>query len=601
MNMTSLFSREVMTLVKTGTIYGINGPVIYLKGNTGFSMSEMVYVGKERLVGEVIALDKDRTTIQVYEETSGLRPGEMVEASGGAVSVTLAPGILDHIFDGIERPLEKISQLGGPFITRGAAVQSLDQDRKWETHLTVEEGQYLHGGDVFAEVPETRAITHKCMLPPDMEGTVLRKVSDGQYTITEPLLLLRTKDGRDVKIPMAQKWPIRKARPVSWRFAASVPLVTGQRIIDTMFPIAKGGTAAIPGGFGTGKTMAQHQIAKWSDADIIIYIGCGERGNEMTQVLEEFGELTDPRTGHPLMDRTALIANTSNMPVAAREASIYTGLTLAEYYRDMGYDVAIMADSTSRWAEALRELSGRLEEMPAEEGFPAYLASRLSAFYERAGMMHNLNGTNGSVSIIGAVSPQGGDFSEPVTQNTKRFVRCFWGLDKSLAYARHFPAIHWLSSYSEYLTDLAPWYQDHVSPKFIDYRNRLMALLNQESSLLEIVKLIGSDVLPDDQKLILEIARVIRLGFLQQNAFHKEDTCVSMEKQFLMMDTILYLYKQARALVTMGHPMSVLKSENIFDRVIAIKYDVPNDRLEMFAQYKRDIDTFYQRVLEKNA
>lgn len=588
-------------MVSAGKIYGINGPVIYLKGNTGFCMSEMVYVGKEHLVGEVIALDKDRTTIQVYEETSGLRPGEEVVSSGGPVSVTLAPGILNNIFDGIERPLEKISESGGAFITRGVSVDSLDKTKKWNTHMTVKEGEYLHGGDIFAEVPETRAIVHKCMIPPRFEGTVVSVVPDGDYTIEDTLLVLESNNGKRVDITMAQKWPIRTARPVSQRFSASVPLVTGQRIIDTMFPIAKGGTAAIPGGFGTGKTMTQHQIAKWSDADIIIYIGCGERGNEMTQVLEEFGELTDPRTGNPLMDRTTLIANTSNMPVAAREASIYTGLTLAEYYRDMGYDVAIMADSTSRWAEALRELSGRLEEMPAEEGFPAYLASRLSAFYERAGMMHNLNGTDGSVSIIGAVSPQGGDFSEPVTQNTKRFVRCFWGLDKSLAYSRHFPAIHWLSSYSEYLGDLAPWYQDNVSPKFVDYRNRLMALLNQESSLLEIVKLIGSDVLPDDQKLILEIARVIRLGFLQQNAFHKDDTCVSMEKQFLMMDTILYLYKQARVLVTMGHPMSVLKAENIFERVISIKYDVPNDRLEMFAQYHRDIDAFYQRVLEKNA
>ena len=596
-----MYSREVMELLKTGKIYGINGPVIYLKGNTGFGMSEMVYVGKDQLVGEVIALDKDRTTIQVYEETSGLRPGEEVTASGNAVSVTLAPGILNNIFDGIERPLEKISEKGGAFITRGVSVDSLDRQKKWDTHFTVKKGDYVNGGDIFAEVPETRAIVHKCMIPPDLHGTVVSVKEDGEYTIEEPLLILDTGTGGTVEIPMAQKWPIRTPRPVNQRFAASVPLVTGQRIIDTMFPIAKGGTAAIPGGFGTGKTMMQHQIAKWSDADIIIYIGCGERGNEMTQVLEEFGELTDPRTGNPLMDRTTLIANTSNMPVAAREASIYTGLTLAEYYRDMGYDVAIMADSTSRWAEALRELSGRLEEMPAEEGFPAYLASRLSAFYERAGMMQNLNGTKGSVSIIGAVSPQGGDFSEPVTQNTKRFVRCFWGLDKSLAYSRHFPAIHWLSSYSEYLQDLSHWYQDNVSPKFVDYRNRLMALLNQESSLLEIVKLIGSDVLPDDQKLILEIARVIRLGFLQQNAFHKDDTCVSMEKQFLMMDTILYLYKQARALVTMGHPMSVLKSENIFERVIAIKYDVPNDRLEMFAQYKRDIDTFYQNVLEKNA
>ena len=594
-------SWEVMGLLKTGKIYGINGPVIYLNGNTGFGMSEMVYVGKDQLVGEVIALEKDRTTVQVYEETSGLRPGEVVTATGNAVSVTLAPGILNNIFDGIERPLEKISETGGAFITKGVSVDSLDREKRWNTHFTVREGDYVNGGDIFAEVPETRAIVHKCMIPPHLHGKVVAVKPDGAYTIEESLITLDTGTGETVEIQMAQRWPIRTPRPVNQRFSASVPLVTGQRIIDTMFPIAKGGTAAIPGGFGTGKTMTQHQSAKWSDADIIIYIGCGERGNEMTQVLEEFGELTDPRTGNPLMDRTTLIANTSNMPVAAREASIYTGLTLAEYYRDMGYDVAIMADSTSRWAEALRELSGRLEEMPAEEGFPAYLASRLSAFYERAGMMQNLNGTKGSVSIIGAVSPQGGDFSEPVTQNTKRFVRCFWGLDKSLAYSRHFPAIHWLSSYSEYLQDLSHWYQDNVSPKFVDYRNRLMAILNQESSLLEIVKLIGSDVLPDDQKLILEIARVIRLGFLQQNAFHKDDTCVSMEKQFFMMETILYLYKQARALVTMGHPMSVLKSENIFERVIAIKYDVPNDQLELFAQYHRDIDTFYQNVLEKNA
>ena len=599
--MINSYSQEVTELLNTATIYGINGPVIYLKGNTGFRMSEMVYVGKEKLVGEVIALTKNMTTVQVYEETSGLRPGEEVVASGSAVSVTLAPGILNNIFDGIERPLEEIAKSGGAFITRGVTVDSLDREKKWEAHITVKEGDFLRGGDIIAEVPETRAIVHKCMVPPEVEGTVVHVVPDGAYTIDETLITLQLNDGTTKELTMTQRWPIRVARPTHHRFPASTPLITGQRIIDTMFPIAKGGTAAVPGGFGTGKTMTQHQIAKWSNADIIIYIGCGERGNEMTQVLEEFSQLVDPRSGNPLMDRTTLIANTSNMPVAAREASIYTGLTLAEYYRDMGYDVAIMADSTSRWAEALRELSGRLEEMPAEEGFPAYLASRLSAFYERAGMMHNLNGTDGSVTIIGAVSPQGGDFSEPVTQNTKRFVRCFWGLDKSLAYARHFPAIHWLTSYSEYLGDLSPWYQDHVSPKFVDYRNRLMALLNSESSLLEIVKLIGSDVLPDDQKLILEIARVIRLGFLQQNAFHKDDTCVSLEKQFLMMDTILYLYKQARALVTMGHPMSVLKSENIFDRVIAIKYDVPNDRLEMFKQYHRDIDAFYQHVLEKNA
>ncbi len=600
----SLCLEEVQALdkKKTGVIYGINGPVIYLQGKSDFKMSEMVYVGEERLVGEVIALDKERTTIQVYEETSGLRPGEIVEASGAPVSVTLAPGILNNIFDGIERPLERIAEAGGAFITRGVAVDSLDVEKKWDTHITVAVGDEVHGGNVIAEVPETRAIVHKCMVPPDVEiAKVVEVVADGQYTINDVIVKIQRSNGDIQELTMTQKWPIRVARPVHKRYPASVPLVTGQRILDTMFPIAKGGTAAIPGGFGTGKTMTQHQIAKWSDADIIIYIGCGERGNEMTQVLEEFGELVDPKSGNPLMDRTTLIANTSNMPVAAREASLYSGLTLAEYYRDMGYDVAIMADSTSRWAEALRELSGRLEEMPAEEGFPAYLASRLSAFYERAGMMQTLGGTTGSVSIIGAVSPQGGDFSEPVTQNTKRFVRCFWGLDKSLAYARHFPAIHWLTSYSEYLTDLSGWYTDNVSPKFVDYRNRLMSILGQENSLNEIVKLIGADVLPDDQKLILEIAKVIRLGFLQQNAFHKDDTCVSLEKQFKMMDTILYLYKKCRKLIAMGQPMSVLKEEGIFEKVIAIKYDVPNDNLQLLDTYKKKIDDFYDNVLAKNA
>ena len=586
---------------KTGIIYGVNGPVIYLKGDTGFKISEMVYVGPEKLVGEVIGLKKHMTTVQVFEETTGLKPGETVIGTGDAISVLLGPGIIHNIFDGIQRPLAEIAQASGKYISRGVSVDSLDTEKKWETHITVKEGDVIGAGTVIAETQETASILHKSMVPPTItHGTVIHTVPDGAYTVLEPIVTVRLDDGTEKELALAQKWPIRVPRPTYKRFPASVPLLTGQRILDTLFPIAKGGTAAVPGGFGTGKTMTQHQIAKWSDADIIIYIGCGERGNEMTQVLEEFGELVDPKTGHPLMNRTALIANTSNMPVAAREASIYTGLTLAEYYRDMGYDVAIMADSTSRWAEALRELSGRLEEMPAEEGFPAYLASRLSAFYERAGMMENLNGTEGSVSIIGAVSPQGGDFSEPVTMNTKRFVRCFWGLDKSLAYARHFPAIHWLTSYSEYLNDLAPWYQTHVNKNFIDLRNQIMALLNTESSLMEIVKLIGSDVLPDDQKLILEIARVIRLGFLQQNAFHADDTCVPLEKQYKMMEIILYLYKKAKALVTMGMPMSVLKEDNIFEKIIAIKYDVPNDKLEMFDDYKKAVDTFYDKVLEKN-
>lgn len=586
---------------RTGIIYGINGPVIYLKGNTGFKMSEMVYVGDEKLVGEVIGLTKDTTTVQVFEETTGLKPGQEVFATGDAISVTLGPGILDNIFDGIERPLGEIAKQSGKYITRGVSVDSLDCDKKWDITLKVSVGEEVHGGTIIATTQETPSIVHRSMIPPYVEGIVTKVVPDGSYTVTDTIVVVESADGKEHNIALAQKWPIRIPRPTAQRYPASFPLVTGQRILDTLFPIAKGGTAAIPGGFGTGKTMTQHQIAKWSDADIIIYIGCGERGNEMTEVLEDFGKLVDPKTGNQLMARTSLIANTSNMPVAAREASIYTGITLAEYYRDMGYDVAIMADSTSRWAEALRELSGRLEEMPAEEGFPAYLASRLSAFYERAGMMRNLNGSEGSVSIIGAVSPQGGDFSEPVTQNTKRFVRCFWGLDKALAYARHFPAIHWLTSYSEYVGDLSAWYSDNVSPKFIDYRNQIIALLNQESNLMEIVKLIGSDVLPDDQKLVLEIARVIRLGFLQQNAFHKEDTCVPLKKQFYMMEIILYLYKKCRELVTMGMPMSVLKEDTIFEKIIAIKYDVANDNLDTFKDYKQAVDTFYEKVLEKNA
>ena len=584
-----------------GNIYGINGPIIYLKGDSGFQMNEMVYVGTGRLVGEVIELTSERTTIEVYEETTGLKPGEPVTGTGAPVSATLAPGILTSIFDGIERPLNAIQKESGCYIDRGIHADSLDTKKKWHAHMTVKKGDRLYPGAVIAEVPETRAITHKVMVPPDMEGFVLSVAEDGNYTIEEPLVTIQKKDGSEAVLSMTQKWPIRVPRPVSRRYPASRPLITGQRIVDTLFPLAKGGTAAIPGGFGTGKTMMQHQIAKWSDADIIIYIGCGERGNEMTQVLEEFSQLDDPRTGNPLMERTTLIANTSNMPVAAREASLYSGLTLAEYYRDMGYHVAIMADSTSRWAEALRELSGRLEEMPAEEGFPAYLASRLSQFYERAGMVQNLNGSEGSVSIIGAVSPQGGDFSEPVTQNTKRFVRCFWGLDKNLAYARHFPAIQWLTSYSEYLTDLSGWYETNVDKSFVEYRNRLVMLLNQESSLMEIVKLIGSDVLPDDQKLVLEIARVIRLGFLQQNAFHKDDTCVPLKKQFKMMEIILYLYEKCRALISMGMPVSVLKEEKIFEHVIAIRYDVPNDRPDMFDGYKKQIDDFYNSVMERNA
>ncbi len=585
-----------------GSIYGINGPIVYLKNAVGFKMAEMVYVGKEQLVGEVISLQGDITSIQVYEETSGMKPGEPVIGTGSAMSVTLGPGILNNIYDGIERPLEKIAENSGKFITRGVTAAALDETKKWDVTMQVKEGDTIYGGQIIATCPETPSILHKSMMTPYIESAVVTQVNpDGQYTVNDPLMTVTLPDGTTRELTLAQKWPIRVPRPTLSRLPASELLVTGQRVLDTIFPISRGGTAAIPGGFGTGKTMTQHSIAKFSNANVIIYIGCGERGNEMTEVLEDFSKLEDPQTGNKLMARTALIANTSNMPVAAREASIYTGITLAEYYRDMGYDVAIMADSTSRWAEALRELSGRMEEMPAEEGFPAYLASRLSAFYERAGQMRTLSGAVGSVSIIGAVSPQGGDFSEPVTMNTKRFIRCFWGLDKSLAYARHYPAINWMQSYSEYVGDLAPWFRDHVDPKFVEDRARIVALLHAEEKLMETVKLIGSDVLPDDQKLTLEISRVIRLGFLQQNAFHKDDQNVPLKKQFLMMETILYLYDQSRKLIVEGHPMSVLKSENIFEKVIAIKYDIPNDHLERFDEYHQMIDEFYQAVLDKNA
>lgn len=586
---------------RTGKIFSINGPIVKADNKAQFLMHEMVHVGPLKLVGEVIILEGDICTIQVYEETTGLKPGQSVEGFGAPISVTLAPGILNNIFDGIERPLKSIAEESGNFIKRGVNVSALDTKKLWDTTIKVEKGQHIKSGTIIAEVPETTAIIHRVMLPPGLSGYVLDVVENGRYTISDRLITLQLEDGSEKEITMTQHWPIRNARPVIKRFSATRPLITGQRILDTFFPLAKGGTAAVPGGFGTGKTMTQHQIAKWSDADIIVYIGCGERGNEMTQVLEEFSELVDPRSGNPLMARTVLIANTSNMPVAAREASLYCGLTLAEYYRDMGYDVAIMADSTSRWAEALREISGRLEEMPAEEGFPAYLASRLSSFYERAGMVKNLNGSESSVSIIGAVSPQGGDFSEPVTQNTKRFVRAFWGLDKSLAYARHFPAIQWLDSYSEYLSDLSAWYGENVDKRFMHFRAELLYILNQESALMEIVKLIGSDVLPDEQKLILDISRVIRVGFLQQNAFHPEDTYVPLIKQFKMMEVILYLYEKAKLLVNIGIPMSVLNADVIWNRIINIKYDVPNNKLEMFDNYKKDIDRFYRSISEKHA
>ena len=573
------------------TIYGINGPVVTVKNAPWFQMLEMVYVGKERLIGEVIAVHGDATIIQVYEETSGLKPGEEVLSTGKPMSVTLGPGLIGNIFDGIERPLRSIEEMSGAFISRGLRPDAVNMTQKWKVMFSKREGEQVHPCDIIAQTEETTLVQHKIMIPPTVEGTLQTVAANGEYTCADTIAEVKTPTGEIVPIKLIQEWPIRTPRPYQTREPISRPLITGQRIVDILFPLAKGGTAAIPGGFGTGKTMTQHQLAKWSDADIIIYIGCGERGNEMTQVLEDFTGLIDPKSGQPLMNRTLLIANTSNMPVAAREASIYTGVTLAEYYRDMGYHVAIMADSTSRWAEALREISGRLEEMPAEEGFPAYLPSRLSEFYERAGYVKTMNGQEGSVTIIGAVSPQGGDFSEPVTQNTKRFIRCFWGLDKDLAYARHYPAINWLTSYSEYIDDLANWYNETVGEEFLEDRAIAIRILREESSLMDIVKLIGADVLPEDQRLTLEIARVIRVGFLQQNAYNATDTYVPLDKQFRMLQVILHLNEKCKALVLeQAIPLSQIQKSGIFDRVVKMKYDIENNQLEKFDDIIKEID-----------
>lgn len=571
-------------------IYGINGPVVTVKNTDSFEMMEMVHVGKQRLVGEIIGITDDITTIQVYEETTGLKPGDPVEGTGAPMNVLLGPGIIDNIFDGIERPLKAIEEEAGAFINRGSSVSALDDKKLWNVTMKVKVGDKLEGGQIYATLPETPIIEHRLMVPPELSGEVVKVNPNGEYKLFDTVVVIKDDEGVEHNLTLCQQWPIRTSRPVKERLTSSVPLITGQRVIDTLFPIAKGGTAAIPGGFGTGKTMTQHQLAKWCDADIIIYVGCGERGNEMSQVLEEFSELIDPKSQRPMTDRTVLIANTSNMPVAAREASIYTGITLGEYYRDMGYHVAMMADSTSRWAEALREISGRLEEMPAEEGFPAYLPSRLAEFYERGGRAEVLSGGEGSVTLIGAVSPQGSDFSEPVTQNTKRFTRCFWALDKALAYSRHYPAINWMDSYSEYFNDLDPWFRENLGEDFIEYRNRISALLQEESSLMEIVKLIGSDVLPDDQKLVIETARVIRVGFLQQNAFHADDTYVPLEKQKLMMKTILHLHAKAKDIVAQNIPLSKILNLGLFDKLTKMKYDIPNSKPEMFDDYIKEID-----------
>ncbi len=571
-------------------IQGVNGPVVTVRGGRGLAMMDMVEVGPEKLIGEVVSVENDTTTVQVYEDTTGLAPGMPVYPKGAPMSITLGPGLLNNIYDGICRPLRGIADATGAFIGRGIQIPALDQEKLWDVTICVKPGDVLSAGSVYAECQETPVIRHRSMLRPDLSGTVLTVVPDGSYSICDTLVTIETENGKILELKLAQEWPIRSPRPVKERCSITRPLITGQRIIDALFPLGKGGCAAIPGPFGAGKTVTQHQLAKWSDADLIVYLGCGERGNEMTEVLDEFSDLIDPHTNQPLMYRTVLLANTSNMPVAAREASIYTGMTIAEYYRDMGYHVAMMADSTSRWAEALREISGRLEEMPAEEGFPAYLSSRLAEFYERAGYMKTLSGREGSITIIGAVSPQGGDFSEPVTQNTKRFIRTFWALDRSLAYARHFPAINWNQSYSEYLTDLTPWYVSELGSDFMALRARLQAVMKEETSLNEIVKLIGSDILPEDQKLTIEIARVIRLGFLQQNSFHSVDTYVPMEKTKHMMEVIFQLFDGCRGLIAKAVPLSQIRATGIFEKLIRMKYEIPNDDMSRFDEYRQAVD-----------
>ena len=578
-----------------GIVTWINGPVVRARGSRHVSMMDLVEVGDDQLVGEVIGLDGDTITVQVYEETSGMRPGAPVYDTGLPLSVELGPGLLRSIFDGVQRPLPVIEAASGSFIGRGIHLDALYRKNRWEFTPKLKAGDAVSGGTIIGTVPETEALEHRIMVPPDVEGTLTWVAPAKQYTVEEVIARLQTKNG-EVELSMLQRWPVRRPRPYRARSNMTEPLITGQRVLDTFFPLAKGGTAAIPGAFGSGKTVTQHSIAKWADAQVIVYIGCGERGNEMTEVLQEFPHLVDPRSGRPLMERTVLIANTSNMPVAAREASIYTGITIAEYYRDMGYHVALMADSTSRWAEALREISGRLEELPAEEGYPAYLADRLAEFYERAGYVETLNGQKGSISVIGAVSPPGGDFSEPVTQHTKRFIRCFWALDKSLASARHYPSINWLDSYSEYMEYVADWWREEVGQDWYAMRSQAMEILSEESRLEQIVKLVGSDTLPDEQRLVLETARLLREGFLQQNSFDPIDSYSPVEKQIRMLNLILYFHQRAGRVIKMGALISTIHDLPIVDTLIRMKTLVDNEDLVRLDEIHKEIDEQMQKL-----
>ncbi len=584
-----------------GKIIKVSGPLVVADGMADASMADVVRVGPQHLIGEILNMTGDRASIQVYEETSGLGPGAEVETTGAPLSVELGPGLIENIYDGIQRPLEEIVRRVGANITRGIQVPALDRERLWDFTPTAAVGAAVTGGDVLGTVPETPSVLHRIMVPVGVTGTVEWLAEAGPYNITQPIARLRTADGGVRELTMVQKWPVRVGRPYKKKFPPETPLQTGQRVIDTMFPIAKGGTAAVPGPFGSGKTVVQHQLAKWSDVDIVVYIGCGERGNEMTDVLREFPELTDPRTGESLMKRTVLIANTSDMPVAAREASVYTGITIAEYFRDMGYDVAVIADSTSRWAEALREMSGRLEEMPGEEGYPAYLASRLAQFYERAGMVQCV-GTEtrtGSLTAVGAVSPPGGDLSEPVAQATMRIVKVFWSLDASLAYRRHFPAINWLNSYSLYLDAVTPWYDEHMGAGFIRNRNRAMHLLQEENELNEIVQLVGKDSLSPKDQLTLEIARMLREDFLQQNAFMDVDAYSSFDRQMRLLALILHYEDLCRDAIDKGAALPALYAIPARERLGWAKYAAAEEYAANYEQVYAEMDSQIADLVKK--
>ncbi len=586
-----------------GTIKKVAGPLVIAEGMRDASMFDVVRVSGQRLIGEVIEIHGDEASIQVYEETSGLGPGEPVESTGAPLSVELGPGLIGSIFDGIQRPLEEILKVSGNNLKRGVEVPSLNRDRKWRFVPSVSPGDRVTGGDVLGTVQETPVVSHKILVPPGLRGKILR-IEEGEYTLEEPAALLRGENGEELSLTLLQKWPVRRGRPYKKKLPPDMPLVTGQRVIDALFPIAKGGVAAVPGPFGSGKTVVQHQLAKWAEADIVVYIGCGERGNEMTDVLNEFPELKDPKTGHSLMERTVLIANTSDMPVAAREASIYTGITIAEYFRDMGYSVALMADSTSRWAEALREMSGRLEEMPGEEGYPAYLGSRLAQFYERAGRVETLGtgSREGALSVIGAVSPPGGDISEPVSQATLRIVKVFWSLDSSLAYKRHFPAVNWLTSYSLYVDAMEKWFNRRVDPRWMEMRQRLMGLLQEEAELEEIVKLVGMDALSAPDRLKLEAARSIREDFLHQDAFHEVDTYTPLEKQFAMMELVMEYYDECVKALEKGASVEDLAALPVREQIGRFKYVQAEDagEAEKAAQgIRRELSSEIGALLEK--